>query len=134
MHCCVCEALAADTLLLPYCCSSTQLKQMADKAQPTAGGVRDVVITVPSYFTGKQRQAMLDAAHIAVRKPSTHKSDHSSPIPLTHSLPLYQQNLKVLRLINETTSAALAYGIYKNAKGEFSEKPRLVAFVDMGHR
>lgn len=67
------------------------------------------------------------------RLPQHTQSDHSSP-NFTHSLPLYQQNLKVLRLINETTSAALAYGIYKNAKGEFSEKPRLVAFVDMGHR
>eukprot|EP00752_Nemacystus_decipiens_P011694 g10378.t1 len=39
-----------------------------------------------------------------------------------------------LRLIHEHTATALAYGIYKSAKGEFSEKePQFVLFLDVGH-
>mmetsp|Transcript_40708 Transcript_40708/g.120723 ORF Transcript_40708/g.120723 Transcript_40708/m.120723 type:complete len:839 (+) Transcript_40708:102-2618(+) len=68
--------------------------------------VTDVVIAVPSSFADVQRQAVLDAAHIA--------------------------GLSVLRLINEHTATALAYGIYRS--NDFDpEKPMTVAFCSVGH-
>lgn len=41
--------------------------------------------------------------------------------------------LNVLRLMNETTATALAYGIYKQDLPAPEEKPRNVVFVDCGH-
>lgn len=41
--------------------------------------------------------------------------------------------LNVLRLMNETTATALAYGIYKQDLPAPEEKPRNVVFVDFGH-
>ncbi|CAF1157175.1 unnamed protein product [Rotaria sordida] len=67
----------------------------------------DCVIGVPCYFTDAERRAMLDAAQIA--------------------------GWNCLRLLNETTAVALCYGIYKGDLPEQTEKPRLVAFVDMGY-
>lgn len=52
----------------------------------------DAVITVPAYFNDSQRQATKDAGKIA--------------------------GLNVLRIINEPTAAAIAYGLDKNHKGE----------------
>ena len=67
----------------------------------------DVVISVPGWYTDVQRRAIIDAAAIA--------------------------NLNVLRLINDTTAAALGYGITKSDLPEAEEKPRNVVFVDVGH-
>lgn len=68
--------------------------------------VADAVIAVPSYFSDVHRQAVLDAAHIA--------------------------GISVLRLMNEHTATALAYGIYRS--NDFDpEKPQTVAFCSMGH-
>lgn len=66
----------------------------------------DCVISVPSYYTDSHRQAVLDAAKIA--------------------------NLHVLRLINEHTATALAYGIYRSNDFD-AETPTIVAFASMGH-
>ena len=41
--------------------------------------------------------------------------------------------LNVLRLLNDTTATALAYGIYKQDLPAPEEKPRNVIFVDFGH-
>lgn len=41
--------------------------------------------------------------------------------------------LNCLRLFNDTTAAALAYGIYKQDLPAENEKPRNVVFVDMGY-
>ncbi len=41
--------------------------------------------------------------------------------------------LNCLRLMNETTAVALAYGIYKQDLPAPDDKPRNVVFVDMGH-
>ena len=54
--------------------------------------VKDAVVTVPAYFNDSQRQATKDAGVIA--------------------------GLNVLRIINEPTAAAIAYGLQKNIKGE----------------
>lgn len=69
--------------------------------------VSDVVISVPSWFTDNQRRALMDAAEIA--------------------------GLKLLRLMNDTTATALGYGITKSDLPAAEEKPRRVAFVDIGH-
>lgn len=83
----------------------TKLKEVAANALQTQ--VNDCVISVPSYFTNAERKALLDAAAIA--------------------------GLNVLRLMNETTATALAYGIYKQDLPAPEEKPRNVVFVDFGH-
>ena len=70
----------------------------------------DCVISVPGWFTEKQRRALNDAADIA--------------------------GLNVLRLINDTTASALGYGITKTDLPDPSLpncKPKIVAFVDIGH-
>ncbi len=69
--------------------------------------VSDIVISVPPWFTDVQRRSIIDAAEIA--------------------------GLKLLRLINDTTATALGYGITKLDLPAAEEKPRRVAFVDIGH-
>ena len=67
---------------------------------------KDIVISVPSYYSNSERQAVLDAAEIA--------------------------DLKCIRLVNESTAIALAYGFFR--KADLTDKePRYVAFVDFGH-
>jgi heat shock protein 4 len=68
--------------------------------------VTDVVVSVPLWFAPAQRKAMVEACEIA--------------------------GLNPLRIINDTTAAALAYGITKTDLPEGTE-PRKVIFVDMGH-
>lgn len=69
---------------------------------------KDVVLSVPSYFTNVERQAVLDACEIA--------------------------NLKCTRLINESTAICLNYGFFrKKDLPEKKEEPRHVVFVDFGH-
>ena len=76
----------------------TYLKEMAENY--TGEQIKDIVLTVPANFDDLQRKATLNAAKIA--------------------------GLNVLRLINEPTAAALAYGISeKNAEGQ-------VVVVDFG--
>jgi len=73
--------------------SSMVLTKMKETAEAYLGSkVKDAVITVPAYFNDSQRQATKDAGAIA--------------------------GLNVLRIINEPTAAALAYGLDKNLKGE----------------
>jgi len=68
------------------------LKVLAQRAEQTLGGpLEGVVITVPAYFDDAQRQATKDAAKLA--------------------------NLKVLRLLNEPTAAAVAYGLDSGSEG-----------------
>ncbi|KAI8364046.1 heat shock protein 70 family [Choanephora cucurbitarum] len=69
------------------------------------GPVSDCVITVPVWFTEVQRRAVLTASEIV--------------------------GLNCLRLVNDLTAAALGYGITKLDLPE--DKPRNVAFVDIGH-
>mmetsp|Transcript_47062 Transcript_47062/g.100739 ORF Transcript_47062/g.100739 Transcript_47062/m.100739 type:complete len:899 (+) Transcript_47062:132-2828(+) len=82
----------------------TKLREITEKW--CEGKVSDCVIAVPSSFSDVQRQAVLDAAEIA--------------------------NIKVLRVMNEHTATALAYGIYRS--NDFDpEKPMTVAFCSMGN-
>ncbi|XP_037086295.1 heat shock 70 kDa protein 4-like isoform X2 [Pollicipes pollicipes] len=82
----------------------TKLKETAEAALKIK--VVDVVISVPSFFTDAERRAVLDSAQMA--------------------------GLNVLRLMNETTATALAYGIYKQDLPAPDEQPRNVVFVDCG--
>src|SRR6184192_426719 len=76
------------------------LRQLKRNAERFFGGpVTKAVITVPAYFNDAQRQATKDAGRIA--------------------------GLEVLRLVNEPTAAALAYGLDKNKDG-------LIAVYDFG--
>lgn len=93
--------------------SSTQLVAMyLSKIKQTAANelrlpVSELCMSVPAWFSDTQRRALLDAAEIA--------------------------GLKVLRLINDTTAAALGWGITKLDLPAPEEKPRRVCFVDIGH-
>jgi len=93
--------------------TATQLTSMfLTRARQTASEelklpVNDMVIAVPAWYTDSQRRSIIDAAEIA--------------------------GVKVLRLINETTATALGYGITKLDLPAPEEKPRRVAFVDIGH-
>jgi molecular chaperone DnaK (HSP70) len=82
----------------------TQLKEITEKW--CQAKVADAVISVPSFFSDVQRQAVLDAAKVA--------------------------GISVLRLMNEHTATALAYGIYRSNDFD-AEKPMTVAFCSMGH-
>ena len=76
-----------------------KMKEIAENYLGTK--VTDAVVTVPAYFNDSQRQATKDAATIA--------------------------GLNVLRIINEPTAAALAYGLDKKHSGE-----RNVLIFDLG--
>jgi L1 cell adhesion molecule like protein len=73
--------------------SSMVLTKMKETAEAFTGkDIKDVVVTVPAYFNDSQRQATKDAGAIA--------------------------GLNVLRIINEPTAAAIAYGLDKKTAGE----------------
>ncbi len=79
-----------------------QLKRNAERF--FGAEVTKAVITVPAYFNDAQRQATKDAGRIA--------------------------GLEVLRLVNEPTAAALAYGLDKNPDG--SSRDGIIAVYDLG--
>ncbi|KAK1145461.1 Hsp70 chaperone [Aspergillus melleus] len=82
--------------------SSMILTKMRETAEAYLGGtVNNAVITVPAYFNDSQRQATKDSGLIA--------------------------GLNVLRIINEPTAAAIAYGLDKKDEGE-----RNVLIFDLG--
>ena len=93
--------------------TATQLVSMfLSKVKATASAelkvpVSDIVISVPAWFTDVQRRAIMDASEIA--------------------------GLKLLRLINDTTATALGYGIPRTDLPTAEEKPKRVAFIDIGH-
>jgi len=75
--------------------SAEILRVLKARAEAELGGELDgVVITVPAYFDDGQRQATRDAGRLA--------------------------GLEVMRLLNEPTAAALAYGLDKQAEGTFA--------------
>ena len=84
--------------------SAMILVKMKEVAEAYLGSdVTDAVITVPAYFNDGQRQATKDAGAIA--------------------------GLNVLRIINEPTAAAIAYGLDKKAKGDAEQN---ILIFDLG--
>ncbi|KAJ1333563.1 heat shock 70kDa protein 4 [Microdochium nivale] len=69
--------------------------------------VKDIVLSVPAWFTDGQRRSLIDAAEVA--------------------------GLNLLRLMNDTTATALGWGITKLDLPAPEEKPRRVVFIDVGH-
>lgn len=91
-----------DRKLAPPQISAEVLTKMKKTAEDYLGHtVTQAVITVPAYFNDSQRQATKDAGRIA--------------------------GLEVLRIINEPTAAALAYGVDKEATND-----RKIAVYDLG--
>ena len=91
-----------DKELAPQQISAEVLRKIKQQAEDYLGeSVSQAVITVPAYFNDSQRQATKDAGKIA--------------------------GLEVLRIINEPTAAALAYGVDKDSKGD-----KKVAVYDLG--
>lgn len=92
--------LTAQGAVLPVQVSAEILKVLAQRAEAAlAGPLAGVVITVPAYFDDAQRQSTKDAARLA-------------GVPL-------------LRLLNEPTAAALAYGLQRASQG-------VIAVYDLG--
>merc|ERR1719235_1138941 len=82
--------------------SSMILQKMKDTAEAYLGSkVTEAVVTVPAYFNDSQRQATKDAGSIS--------------------------GLNILRIINEPTAAAIAYGLDKKGSGE-----KNILIYDMG--
>lgn len=87
------EHKGEEKIFTPEEISSMVLLKMRETAEAYLGGsVKDAVVTVPAYFNDSQRQATKDAGVIA--------------------------GLNVLRIINEPTAAAIAYGLDKKSEGE----------------
>lgn len=87
-------------MLSPVQVSAVILRKLADRAEQSLDATLDgAVITVPAYFDEAQRQATKDAATLA--------------------------GIKVLRLLNEPTAAAIAYGLDSDREG-------VVAVYDLG--
>ncbi|USP08306.1 Fe-S protein assembly chaperone HscA [Aeromonas dhakensis] len=87
-------------LINPVQVSAEILKKLAERGAAALGGDLDgVVITVPAYFDDAQRQGTKDAARLA--------------------------GLHVLRLLNEPTAAAIAYGLDSGQEG-------VIAVYDLG--
>jgi molecular chaperone HscA len=79
----------------PVQVSAEILKVLRDRAEAALGGeLFGAVVTVPAYFDDAQRQATKDAAKLA--------------------------GLNVLRLLNEPTAAAIAYGLDHSSEGTFA--------------
>ena len=90
----------------PVQVSAEILKVLAGRGAESLGGELDgAVITVPAYFDDAQRQATKDAAQLA--------------------------GLHVLRLLNEPTAAAVAYGLDKTEEGPEGDG-KVVAVYDLG--
>ena len=89
-----------DRILTPPEVGAYVLRELKNRAEDALGEpVSKAVVTVPAYFNDGQRQATKDAGRIA--------------------------GLEVLRLVNEPTAAALAYGLDKRNQG-------IVAVYDLG--
>lgn len=75
-------------------------------AKETKGTIQDICLSVPVWYTERQRRAAWDACKVA--------------------------GLNPVRIVNEVTAAAVGYGVFK--QNDLPEdEPRIVAFVDVGH-
>ena len=97
--------------------SAMILRKLKESAEAYLGHtVRKAIITVPAYFNDAQRQATIDAAQIAGFETEWEIED-----PKTK-----QKTKQRMRIINEPTAAALAYGLDKTGKDQ------KIAVFDLG--
>ncbi|KAI3762247.1 hypothetical protein L1987_52672 [Smallanthus sonchifolius] len=102
----VLEHMGTNTEFSPEEISSMILKKLKEAAEAYLGTiVTDAVITVPAYFSDKQRQATKDAGTLA--------------------------GLNVMRLISEPTAAAIAYGLDKSSD-QYRPQQKNVFIFDLG--
>ena len=87
-------AVAGERVVTPVEVSAEILIDLREQAEDELGPVGGAVITVPAYFDDAQRQATKDAGKLA--------------------------GIDVLRLLNEPTAAALAYGLQSKQNGTFA--------------
>jgi len=100
----VIPSLGGERLVTPQEVSAQVLAGLKRQAEAALGVQIDrAVVTVPAYFDDAQRQATRDAGRLA--------------------------GLEVVRIVNEPTAAALAYGL---GVGKTGDAPRLVAVYDLG--
>ncbi|VDM26338.1 unnamed protein product, partial [Hydatigera taeniaeformis] len=96
------------TVLLPEQILAMHLHKLALIAESNLKmKVVDVVLSVPSYYTDRERRAFLDASRIA--------------------------GLNCMRLVNETTAIGIAYGLTKKDLPAIDQPSRNVAFVSLGN-
>ena len=81
------------------------LKKLRKNYEEQGIACKDVVISVPHFFTVCERQAILDAAKII--------------------------DLNIVKLMNENLASGFEYGLFR--MNDFTDTPRYVAFTDMGH-
>jgi molecular chaperone DnaK (HSP70) len=94
--------LPGGTVLTPQEVSAVLLRSLRERAEASLGhAVERAVVTVPAYFDDAQRQATRDAGRLA--------------------------GLDVVRIVNEPTAAALAYGV-----GLRAAEPETIAVFDLG--
>ncbi len=100
-------ALPDGRVLSPEAVSAEILKDLKHRAEAELGvPVQRAVVTVPAYFDDAQRQATRNAGRIA--------------------------GLEVVRIVNEPTAAALAYGIGTERTADRNAGPQTVAVYDLG--
>lgn len=98
------EIITRQGKINPVQVSAEILKNLAQRAEQTLGGeLTGVVVTVPAHFDDAQRQSTKDAAKLA--------------------------GVNVLRLLNEPTAAAVAYGLDSDQNGE---QEGVIAIYDLG--
>jgi len=82
------------------------LKMAEIDAESPPGSMKDVVLTIPNYYTQTQRRALLDAAELA--------------------------GMNVLSLIHENTAAAIQYGVDRKYDSSSINRSHTVLFYNMG--
>ncbi len=101
------EGPSGTRLISPQEISAHILRALAERASAALGvEVRRAVVTVPAYFDDAQRQATRDAGRLA--------------------------GIEVVRIVNEPTAAALAYGLGLDRSSGRNAGPRMVAVYDLG--
>ncbi len=101
------KPMAREKVISPQEVSAIILRRLKEQASRVLGvEVRRAVVTVPAYFDDAQRQATRDAGRLA--------------------------GLEVVRIVNEPTAAALAYGLGLRESAGVERRSRVVVVYDLG--
>jgi heat shock protein 4 len=91
--------------MTPQQVTAAMLGKIKDLLRKNQFNNNDLILSVPSYFSDRERRAILDACKIA--------------------------EITIPRLFNESSAIALGYGIFR--KADLTDTQRNVVFIDMGH-